>query len=66
MDFFDLGSVSRDPLCRDPYGHMVVTGFVKHEAIGKINADYPTIEHTGSFSIEGLRFGQRGPACDPV
>ena len=57
MDLFDWEAFRGIPLCRDPYNHMVVTGFVKHEAIGKINADCPTIEHTGSFSIEGLRFG---------
>lgn len=57
MDLFDWERFSATALCRNPYDHVVVTGFVKPEAIGKINADYPAIEHTGSFSIEGLRFG---------
>jgi SM-20-related protein len=57
MDFLDWERFRATPLCRNPYDHVVVTGFVKPEAIGKINADYPAIEHTGSFSIEGLQFG---------
>jgi SM-20-related protein len=57
MELFDWERFGATPLCRTPYDHVIVNGFVKPEAIGKINADYPAIEHTGSFSIEGLQFG---------
>lgn len=57
MDLFDWEKLRATPLCRDPYEHIIVSAFVKPEALGKINAGYPVIEHTGSFSIEGLQFG---------
>jgi SM-20-related protein len=57
MDLFDWETFRATPLSRDPYEHVIVSGFVKPEALGKINADYPAIEDTGSFPIEGLQFG---------
>jgi len=57
MDLFDWEAFRATPLSRDPYEHVVVSGFVKPEALQQINSDYPTIEDTGSFPIEGLQFG---------
>ena len=57
MDLFDWETFRATPLSRDPNEHVIISGFVKPEALGKINADYPAIEDTGSFPIEGLRFG---------
>jgi|ERR1700757_2544148 SM-20-related protein len=57
MDFFDWESFRATPLNDAPYEHVIVNGFVKPEALRKINADYPHIEDTGSFPVEGLEFG---------
>jgi SM-20-related protein len=57
MDIFDWERFRTTPLSRDPYEHVIVSGFVTPEALRKINTDYPAIEDTGSFPIEGLEFG---------
>lgn len=57
IDFFDWETFRATPLNRDPYEHVIVNGFVQPEALGNVNADYPRIEDTGSFPIEGLKFG---------
>lgn len=57
MDVFDWQAFRAIPLSRVPYEHVMVDGFVKPEALEKINADYPAIEDTGSFPVEGLQFG---------
>src|SRR6266446_611479 len=56
MDLFDWENFRSTPLSRDPYEHVIVSRFVKPEALRKINADYPAIEDTGSFPVEGLQF----------
>ena len=57
MDVFDLNAFRATPLLREPYEHVVVRGFVKPEALAQINADYPAIEHSGSFPLAALKFG---------
>jgi hypothetical protein len=57
MDLFDWQAFRVTPLSCDPYEHVIVNGFVKPGALQKINADYPAIEDTGSFPVEGLQFG---------
>jgi SM-20-related protein len=57
IDFFDWEAFRAMPLSREPYEHVIVDGFVKPEGLAKINADYPAIEDTGSFPVEGLQFG---------
>jgi len=57
MDLFDWGTFRATPLRRDPYEHVIVSAFVKPEALERINADYPAIEDTGSFPVERLKFG---------
>jgi SM-20-related protein len=57
MDIFDLEAFRATPLSREPYEHLVLPRFVKAEALRKINADYPQIEHSGSFPLESLEFG---------
>jgi SM-20-related protein len=57
MDFFDWETFRATPLNRDPYEHVIVKAFVKPEALRKVNVDYPRIEDTGSFPVEGLEFG---------
>lgn len=57
MEIFDWETFRATPLERDPYEHVVVSQFVKREALLQINADYPVIEDAGSFPIEGLKYG---------
>jgi SM-20-related protein len=57
MQIFDLDALRATPLSRDPYEFVIVPGFVKSEALEKINADFPTIEHAGSFPLDHLEFG---------
>jgi len=56
MDLFDWENFRSTPLNCDPYEHVIVSGFVKPEALRKINAEYPGIEDTGSFPVEALQF----------
>ena len=57
MDVFDYDALRRTPLERDPYEHVILRGFVRPEALGPINRDYPRIEHPGSFPLASLAFG---------
>ncbi len=57
MEIFALDAFRAAPLQREPYEHVVVRGFVNPEALAKINADYPSIEHSGSFPLAALKFG---------
>ncbi len=56
-DILDLDAFRAAPLVRDPYQHLILPHFVKAAALARLNADYPHIEQTGSFSLESLKFG---------
>lgn len=56
-EILDLESFRAAPLVRDPYEHVILPGFVKSEALRRLNADYPCIEQTGSFPLNSLKFG---------
>jgi len=57
MSIFDYEALRQTPLSKDPYEHVVTPGFVKTEALERINVDYPEITETGSFPLASLRFG---------
>jgi SM-20-related protein len=57
MDVFDYNALRNAPLEREPYEHVILRGFVKPEALAKINADYPRIDHAGSYPLASLEFG---------
>lgn len=57
MDVFDYEALRNAPLEREPYEHVILRGFVKPEALRKINADYPRIDHAGSYPLASLEFG---------
>ena len=57
MDVLDLKTFRATPLQQDPYEHLVVRHFVKPEAMVRINADYPKVEHSGSFPFDALTYG---------
>jgi hypothetical protein len=43
----------------DPYPHVIVPEFVREEAQEGIEADFPEIEHPGSFPLASLEYGPR-------
>ena len=57
MDVFDLKTFRATPLSKTPYEHLVIPGFIRSEALKRINADYPTIQESGSFPLAKLKFG---------
>lgn len=57
MSAIDLDGFGAATLCRDPYHHVIVPGFLKTDAIAAIDADYPKLEKPGSFALGGLAFG---------
>ncbi len=57
MSAIDLDGFGATLLCRDPYHHVIVPGFLKAGAIAAIDADYPKLEKPGSFALGGLEFG---------
>ena len=57
MDVFDYEALRNAPLERNPYEFVILPGFVKPEALAKINADYPRIDHAGSYPLASLEFG---------
>jgi SM-20-related protein len=57
MQIFDLDAFRATPLAREPFEYLVVPGFVRAEALQKINPDYPKIDHAGSYPLNSLEFG---------
>jgi SM-20-related protein len=57
MHIFDFEKFRATPLSREPFEHLVIPGFVTTEALEQINADYPKIDHAGSYPLDSLRFG---------
>ncbi len=57
MSAIDIDGFRATPLCRDPYDHLIVPGFVKAEAIAAVDSDYPAVNRPGSFPLSELDFG---------
>lgn len=57
MSAIDLDGFIAAPLVRDPYDHVIVPGFLKAEAIARIDRDYPVIDGPGSFPLDTLSPG---------
>jgi len=57
MDVLDLESFRATPLEKDPYQHLIVRNFVRPEALPRVNADFPKLDHSGSFPLDALTFG---------
>ena len=53
----DLDAFRATPLTREPFEFLVVPGFIKQEALARINADYPKISERGSFPVSQVSFG---------
>jgi SM-20-related protein len=54
---FDLAAFRATPLERQPFEYLVVPGFIRHEALARINADYPKIAKRGSFPVSQVSYG---------
>ena len=52
-----FGRVPLRRLAREPFPYLILPGFVKPEALAAVHADYPHIDHPGSFPVEELRYG---------
>jgi SM-20-related protein len=57
MQVLDLAAFRSTPLTRQPFPYVVVPGFIRPEARAAIHADYPRIDHPGSFPVGELTFG---------
>jgi SM-20-related protein len=53
----DLEAFEAAPVAREPYPFALVPRFVKREAMAAINADYPLVDHPGSFPLPSLNYG---------
>ena len=45
------------PLVREPFQHLIVSGFIGPAALNAINADYPKISTSGSFPVDQVSYG---------
>jgi hypothetical protein len=55
----DLDEFQRAALVREPFDHLIVSGFIRSESVGGILEDFPAIEKGGSFPVSELSFGER-------
>jgi len=53
----DLAAFEAAPLARAPFPYAMVPHFVRGQAMGAINADYPLVAHPGSFPLPTLKYG---------
>ena len=53
----DVDAVRNATLVAEPFPYLMVPGFVKSEAIGGIEKDFPSVAHAGSFPLPTLRYG---------
>jgi SM-20-related protein len=55
--YLRLDAFRHTPLVREPFQHLIVSGFVGPVALKAINADYPKISTPGSFPVDQVSFG---------
>ena len=55
--YLRLDAFRSTPLVKEPFEHLIVSGFVDSTAIAAINADYPKISTSGSFPVDQVVFG---------
>ncbi len=53
----DVEAVRSATLVAEPFPYLMVPGFVKSEAIGGIEKDFPAVTHAGSFPLPTLHYG---------
>src|SRR5271163_789735 len=55
--YLGLDAFRNAPLVREPFAHLIVSGFIGPAALAAINADYPKISTSGSFPVDQVSFG---------
>jgi SM-20-related protein len=55
--YLRLEAFRATPLVKEPFAHLIVSGFVDPAALAAINADYPKISTSGSFPVDQVGFG---------
>lgn len=58
----DYDKFAATPVASDPFGHVVVPGFVPPAILSAVVGDLPPIQKGGSFPTDGLRLGDAGKA----
>ncbi len=59
LDPVDFSALARTAPSDAPFRHLIVPGFVTEAAQEGIEADYPNIQHPGSFPLPSLSYGPR-------
>jgi SM-20-related protein len=57
LRYLDLDALKTAPLTKEPFQYLAVPGFVRRQACGEINRDYPKIAEPGSFPVAQLSYG---------
>ena len=57
MSAIDLDAFRATRLEHEPYDHLVVSGFLRPDAVRTIGTDYPEISKAGSYPLSELKFG---------
>jgi SM-20-related protein len=55
--YLSLEAFRATPLVKEPFEHLIVSGFVGPAALAAINAAYPKISTSGSFPVDQVSFG---------
>ena len=53
----DIDRFSATPIAPAPFDHVIVPGFIRADALPRLNADFPPIAKGGSYPPEVLRYG---------
>jgi len=54
----NIAALRAASVTQEPFPHLIVPGFIKPEALGAIEGDYPKIDLPGSFPLPTLTYGQ--------
>ncbi len=57
MTAIDFDAFRKSELATEPYQHVIVSDFLKPEAVPAIRADYPLIKRHGSYPVSELEYG---------
>ena len=53
----DIAALRDAPLQREPFDHVIIPGFVKPDALARVESAFPEINDAGSYPLAALRFG---------
>ena len=57
MTLLDLDRFAATPLVEAPFPYLIVRGFLKPEAVERVQRDYPEIAQAGSFPVGEVSYG---------